>query len=434
MRIIRKINAFGSRLGVQTAEPGITYVLNPCVIREGAAWYNPMTGEAVLVENAEKDLNRLIQKWFFVPKNFDVPAVTHWVRQKTMMDTMSMGRTLKTSYTIFTTTVCNASCEYCFEKDMKNITMSDDTARDVADYIMKTRRRNAMLTIKWFGGEPLVNMGAMDIITDQLNKSLISFRGEITTNGILFNKVSDSTLVDKWRMKDVQLTLDDIGSKYGKYKGIGNKAYDRLKEQAQRLSDLGIHVAARIHYHPDKGLEPCFRIVDDLKEIKNLSMYARIIYKSESKEDYEHLLELEDYMAACGKYSYTFPNRGGGVHCMADNRRVACITPAGELSPCEHYAYGEVYGSIYKNEMDREMLAEWKAREKHLCSDCGTCQLYPLCEKILMCPAEGNCTKGYMWYQIEQIRRALRKATEKTGSGGIIGATEEELAAMCGIC
>ena len=128
MKIIGRVNSFGARLGTQTAEPGLTYMLNPCVIADGPAWYNPLTGEAVVVEDPKADFPKLVQKWFFVPQNFDIKSMTHWIRQKTLSDTASVGRTPKTSYTIFTTTACNASCSYCFEKGMETITMSDKTA------------------------------------------------------------------------------------------------------------------------------------------------------------------------------------------------------------------------------------------------------------------------------------------------------------------
>ena len=70
---------------------------------------------------------------------------------------------------------------------------------------------------------------------------------------------------------------------------------------------------------------------------------------------------------------------------------------------------------------------------------CAECKLYPCCEKILMCPAEGDCTKGYMMYQIEQIRRALRYASrnlqaapEQKARTGTISA--EAPALVCGVC
>lgn len=431
--IIQKPNAFALRLGIQHPEPGVIYVLNPCVIMEGAALYNPMTGEAVVVEDFKKDFQSLVQRWFYVPQNFDMKSMVYWIRQKTLKDTASIGRPSKNSYTIFTTTACNASCNYCFEKGMKILTMSDETAEDVANYIIKTRNKKITITIKWFGGEPLCNTKAIDIICKRLNENGISFKSNITTNGELFSKVTDEQ-IKLWRLKNIQVTLDDIGENYGKWKGLDDKAYDRLRSQLERLSNLGVYISVRVHYHPSEGLQPCYRVVDALRDIKGLNMYARIVYKTETKEDYEKILELEEYMYKCGKYRYTFPRRGSGIHCMGDNQRIACITPEGKLSPCEHYAYGEVYSSIYNyGIVNREMLTEWKVKEKYIC-DCNDCKLYPLCEKLILCPAEGNCTKGYVYYQIETIKRALASNLPDDVNHDIKGLTKEELSRMCGVC
>lgn len=455
MIILNKANSNMTRLGVQRAEPGRHYKENPCLIKEGVAWYNPLTGEAVLVEDAGADLPELVRRWYYVPEDFDLKAATHLIRQKALADTRVMGRPSIGSYTIFTTTACNAACSYCFEKGTKTLTMSDATALDVAKYIARTRRRNAAAVIKWFGGEPLVNKQAINIICAFLRGYGIPFRSDFSSNGDLFEAIPDKTLTEEWQTREVQLTLDDIGRGYEKYKGLPAGAYDRLKKAIIRLTDLGIRVVARIHYHPDDGQEPFSRVVDDLKDIQGLSsMYGRIIYDTESEEHYRELLELEDYMAATGKFRFALPRRGSGTHCMADNPRAVCITPEGLLSPCEHYASGETYGSIYNGTTDREMLAEWKAREKHMC-DCGTCPLYPACEKIIACPAEGDCRKGYRFYQIETIKRALKRLTAEGGqtvtngsekranadgrqrpAGKTAGqaATLEDLRAQCGVC
>lgn len=455
MKTLTKANANLSRLGFQRAEPGRHYKENPFLIKDGAAWYNPLTGEAVLVEGSAGDMQELVRRWYYVPEDFDVMSAVHLVRQKTLEATRVMGRPAVGSYTIFTTTACNAACTYCFEKDMKPLTMSDATALDVAKFIARTRRRNTAPSIKWFGGEPLVNQQAIRIICGYLRDNGIPFRSDFSSNGDLFDRIPDKTLLEDWQMREVQLTFDDTGDGYAKYKGLDAGAYDRLKKTIIRLTGLGIHVVARIHYHPEDGPEPFRRVVDDLKNISGLGMYGRIIYKTESKEHYRELLELEDYMAAAEKYQFGFPRRGGGTHCMADNPRALCITPEGKLSPCEHYAYGEVYGSIYSGTMDREMLAEWKAREKHMC-DCKTCPLYPSCEKIMACPAEGSCEKGYQYYQIETIRRAMRQRAAAAGAQTVANgsakrvnavgfmaaqgksagqaATVEDLRAQCGVC
>ena len=454
MKILNKANTNLTRLGMQRAEPGRHYKENPCLIKEENAWYNPLTGEAVLVEDAGVDLPELVRRWYYVPDDFDLKAAAHLIRQRTLADTRVMGRPSIGSYTIFTTTACNASCSYCFEKGMKTLTMTDATALDVAKYIAHTRRRNTAPVLKWFGGEPLVNQQAIRIICGYLRENGVPFRSDFSSNGDLFDGILDKTLTEEWQTREVQLTLDDIGRGYETYKGLQAGAYDRLKKTIIRLTGLGIRVAIRIHYHPEDGPEPARRVVDDLKDIQGLGMYGRIIYATESEKHYQTLLELEDYMAAVGKFQFAFPRRGGGTHCMADNPRAVCITPEGLLSPCEHYAYGEVYGSIYTGATDREMLAEWKAREKHMCN-CGSCPLYPSCEKIMACPAEGDCLKGYKFYQIETIKRALKQRASAGGqtvtngsakreisdswqrqAGKTAGqaATVEDLRAQCGVC
>lgn len=434
IRRLNPPNAFAARLGEQHPEPGVVYQENPFLIKEGNAWYNPLTGEAAYVDDPIQERMRLIRRWYYVPKDFDIKAATHIVRQKILTDRAAPIRRGMTSYVIFTTTACNAACSYCFEKDLKILTMDDKTALDAAGFIERTRLKNAPVSIKWFGGEPLCNTRAIDAITDYLSRKQIPFRSDFTTNGDLLDRVPDGKLLHQWRTREIQLTLDDVGEQYGVHKGLDAGAFDRLRKTVQRIGDLGLRVTIRVHYHADQGLEPCFRVVDAFRGMRNVRMYGRIIYKTESPDDYENLLRLEDYMEQAGFFSRGFPKRGNGTHCMGDNSRIACITPDGHLSPCEHYAYGEVYGSIYGGKLDREMLAEWQLREKHLC-DCGSCPLYPSCEKLMMCPAEGDCTKGYRDYQIESIRRALRNGVrnmQATGPKTIQAGADPQT--ICGVC
>lgn len=432
IKVLNAPNGFMTLLGVQHPEPGVTYKENPFLIKEGNAWYNPLTGEAIYVDDPVKERVRLVRKWFYIPQDFDPKSAAHIIRQKIFTNRAMPVKRGKTSYVIFTTTACNASCVYCFEKGMKVLTMSDEVALDVAKYIEKTRLGKVKL--KWFGGEPLVNTKPIDIITEYLTRQKVEFQSDLTTNGDLLDRIPDETLTDRWKVRTVQLTLDDVGEKYAEYKGLDSSAYNRLYKTVQRITNLGIHVSIRVHYHADQGLSPCIRVVDAFSGMKRVSMYGRIIYKTESPDDYENLLKLEDYMHQRGVFSHTFPKRGRGTHCMSDNNRVACITPDGHLSPCEHYAYGEVYGSIYNRKRDGNMLAEWQLRGKHL-RDCGDCPLYPSCEKLMMCPAEGDCTKGYKEYQIQGIRRALRDSVMKmqvSNTKTINKGTDPQT--VCGVC
>lgn len=88
-------------------------------------------------------------------------------------------------YNILTTTGCNARCFYCFEDGVDIKTMSSRTAEQVATYIYNNSLNTEMVELRWFGGEPLVNYKAIDIICSNLQKMGQPFYSTISSNGTL---------------------------------------------------------------------------------------------------------------------------------------------------------------------------------------------------------------------------------------------------------
>lgn len=407
MKTLRNPNAFIVRtLGQQIAEPGVLYRWSPCLIREGNAIYNALTGEAVTVEDMQKDRAALFRRWFLIPADMDIKAVAKMLRQKALQLKSGPGANKKHSYVIFTTTACNARCKYCFEQGMDTINMDDKTAAEVAEYIERTVSGEEV-KLKWFGGEPLVNKDAINAICAHLSEHGLKYRSNMSTNGDLLPQCTDEEL-KLWDLKDVQLTLDDVGAEYERIKGLPSGAYDRLVESVKRLGSLGIHISMRIHLHPENGAAPCHRIIDAFKDEKHVKMYVRIIYDRMTQETYDVLISIEDRLIELGKMRASLPRIELGNHCMADNRQISCITPDGHLSPCEHYATEHLYGTIHAVDAPL-VLQQWGVMERQA-KNCD-CPLYPTCRKLLMCPAEGKCDDGYKYYQIETIKRALRRAT-----------------------
>ena len=401
---------------MQQVEEGYDYKLNNYVIKDGNIYYNTLTDEGVFVEDFEADKLALIKRWFLVPDVVDIKTIAHAIRQKRLYSKLGPGSQLKQNFVIFTTTACNASCEYCFEKTYDTITMSEETAKDVADYIIKMSSVKKP-KLRWFGGEPLVNKKAMNIINERLLANGMDYWSEISTNGDLFPKCSDEEIIS-WKPRIIQFTVDAVGEEYDKIKGLPAEAYERLKETIVRLGKIlpNCRVNIRVHLNPVKGPDVCYKIIDDFVRFKNVKIYARILYHSAKLKDYKDLLKIEDYILLRGGHESFRQPFGYVTHCMADNSRIACINPNGELSPCEHYAFGEyMYGSIYKKDKDQNILRKWSIREKYTNPSCNECVLYPLCRKIVMCPAEGKCSDGYQYYQIETIKRALRKKVEEIG-------------------
>ena len=281
--------------------------------------------------------------------------------------------------------------------------MTEQTAKDVADYIIGHCDKSARNTLRLFGGEPLVNIPAIEILTERLNAEGVNFESDLFTNGERLPMVSTDTLKDKWHVRRVQFTADDVGTDYDNIKGLSSGAWGRLQDSIRRVCDIGIRASIRVHYHPGKGEEASKRVIDAID--KRANPYPVMLYEKASRKDYDGLLHIEEYLLNQGRWTWNFPSVFFGRSCMADDRRSACITPDGHLSPCEHYPYGHDYGSIYGGAYDEDVLAKWGEKQKNYC---GKCVHYPSCGIQHMCPAQSNCTEAEVYYKTEKIKRAMR--------------------------
>lgn len=404
MKQLRKPSEhIGKIVGLQ-ALSDVKYVESPYIVKEGNAWFNTFSEEAVLIENLDRDRDKLIEHWFYIPESMDLKVISDYIRANTRTSSKWIR-----SFIIFTTTSCNASCSYCFEKDMPVQSIDANRAKNIVSFIKKKADPSKSVRIKWFGGEPLCNKFAMTAISSSLKNDGFDYVSDITTNGSLLENCTDEELVELWRIKKVQLTFDDIGSKYELEKGLRQGSYERVKRTIKRLEGLGIRVVIRIHYHPEKGVNVCKQIIDEFKDFRNVSMYVHLIYGNDSIDLYQDVLNLENYLIGLDKMKIGFPGYSFRNHCMADSDSAACITPLGFLVPCEHFVAEEIYGSVLNNAVDSNILNEWKELIKNHNVSCENCPLYPSCIKLSKCPVDSKCSDGYVYYKTEQIKRALRK-------------------------
>ncbi len=100
------------------------------------------------------------------------------------------------SFTILLTWACNLRCVYCYEGagDIRNKSLNSEECQSVIVYIKNhinsIRPRN--VSIMLFGGEPLMNMSAAELILTQIDEycleNNIYFYTSIITNGVLFDE------------------------------------------------------------------------------------------------------------------------------------------------------------------------------------------------------------------------------------------------------
>lgn len=387
--------------------------------------YNTMTRELIELSQEEYELQQetvksfLVKHWFMIPFDLDGKSISYMINQAyaAVHPRRRYGRL--ELCTIFSTTECNASCPYCYEAGCIKRTMTDDVAQDVAEYIKN--HCAARVQLKWFGGEPLCNSNAIDIICRYLSENGVNYYSSMVTNGFLINRHTDEEIRDLWNLKRVQITLDGTESIYNQVKGIkSDNAFGVVMGNIQRLLDLGVHVTIRLNLSK-KNVDDLKNLVDVLFEkfsgYNNLYVYGAALFEGsgsppieftpkERKDVYGDLVQLQEYIRnaeLCGNPKIPEIRR---CHCMADNGRSCVILPGGELSLCEHHCDDEFYGTIYEDKFDRNVLDSWHERADEY-EECRKCFYYPQCIRLKKCPTDTKkCTeemKDYKRYQVESM-------------------------------
>lgn len=405
------------------------YRLNRFVItadvQDGWMLYNTTTGSVVFVHGIEdlyKSLDKLIEMYYYVPLAFDEIM---WVNKLRAEKIFSSNAKFINGFTIFTTMDCNANCFYCYEKKMPRSTMTDSIAKDVAGFIMKVSS-NTPISIRWFGGEPLVNTNAIDIICNMLNNNGAKFKSSMVTNGLLFTDSLILKAKNKWKLKKVQITLDgtkDVYQKAKSYKGAVGNEFDRVIDNINKLVEANIRVAVRLNQEL-YNTSDLFKLMDFLAssfEGNNLvSVYNSLLFNenieldvSLEAEKYELFKKLQAKIIECGLFSsYPLKRRLRYSHCMADNDASVIITTKGEIGKCEHFTDQYLIGNIYDSNFEYDEILRYKEQYQPT-QKCFECPLYPQCVRIKMCPEEREvCSLTQCENKIELIQRALVKEYE----------------------
>lgn len=77
--------------------------------------------------------------------------------------------TTKLNLVLVPTLNCNFDCPYCFENGKRGGIMSEDTIKDLLEFIKGNKGKDNM-SLTWYGGEPLLGLKVIDKILKGLDK------------------------------------------------------------------------------------------------------------------------------------------------------------------------------------------------------------------------------------------------------------------------
>lgn len=446
-QIIPPISLVEKILGQQKTNEGATYRLTAHCMRierpEGVLLYHTLTGELLLLSYDEADLlgtlpgsvpqalAGLVSRRFLVPAEADDMVLADQVRD--------IARRLKredgslTEYLVFTTTACNARCFYCFEAGIKKATMSEKTARAAGKYIAE-HCGGKPVRLVWFGGEPLVNVKAIDTISDVLRQRGVEFSSRMDSNGYLFDEALAQRAKDDWRLDEVQITLDGTEEIYNQRKAFVNpegSPFQRVLRNIGMLLDADVPVHVRLNMDDDNE-QDLYVLVNELAERfgekSGFGIALRVIIENKGSQPHIYTEEARNSLAEKARAMWAYLDRKGvavrrslndGVvlySCWSDKTYAATITPDGRLGRCESHIDRALWGSVFSDKRNEQVLCQWRERRpaKEICR---TCELYPRCVRLK------NCV-NHMEYcspiEREEMRIRLGRA--------ILGAYEERKA------
>ena len=398
-------------------------------MKDGTLLYNSLTREIVLFEEGDDMFSEHFRdNLWLVPDEFDDTVLADVLRGR-LFNGRPKGVTPR-GYTIVTTTDCNARCFYCYERNLLRKDMTEETARDVTEYIAKNylsdpSEKKPEVKLAWFGGEPLFNKKVIDVICNGLAEKGVPYRSSMISNGYLFDEQTTNNAVLNWRLKHVQITLDGTEEYYNKAKNYIDKSVSPFKvvtDNIDRLIENDVRVSIRInvgYYNLDDIKELVDFIRERYKGKRGISAYLHALFDSGGVTDidteekrkavYEEMERLEEILLKSGFGGGSSKvEQMKGTHCMADNGNHVVIQVDGSLCLCEHFVDSNRIGTIYGDTFDQEVIDRFKEIENPF-EECYWCPIFPECSNLKVCEDnEKECGGSRQAYKVNRTRRAIR--------------------------
>lgn len=324
---------------------------------------------------------------------------------------------------IFTTLACNYRCVYCFEKDQlcNSDHMTIETADETIAFIKRYREKynvNNPVHIKWFGGEPLLNMEIIRYITTELRNNNIKLWAKMYTNGRLLTRDLALELKELGVTDDVVIPIDGLAENYARIKGCSEKDFYTVLENIRDTQDiLRIVIHLNVSDSTKQDTTELYRVIREDYGIK-----CRVLVNSIQPMNTDSVNEDNDISTESLYELKELINKQSGIQrtlsgCEGRQFGYIVIDPKGYTYICEHLVGQDDYKLKHISEcngyIDR-IGTIWD--NNRVIDECGDCPILPTClgqcstnkfiEKI-------DCNKDV---KIQNIKDIVRRLSEQNGN------------------
>ncbi|MBR5012179.1 MAG: radical SAM protein, partial [Clostridia bacterium] len=299
--------------------------------------------------------------------------------------------------------------------------MSADVAKRTAEFIADNSHGEDVF-ITWYGGEPLMNVSAIDTVTSILKEKGIAFKSQIATNGSLFTDALIKKAVSVWNTDKVQITLDGTEEVYERIKAYTDRAhaFSTVLENIDALLLRGVKVNIRINldgHNADDASELVRVLAARFGARQGLNVYTALLFDNckcakRPNSQYDRValakkaIEIEDLAASLGilrprRLNYAISHS----FCKADSESAIVILADGNLTKCDFYTDSHFVGSVYSGidaNLAKEQTIAFAKR-----TECKGCIAYPICLRSAACPT-GGCDTARRLVTEERLVRSVR--------------------------
>ena len=302
------------------------------------------------------------------------------------------------SFIIALTMKCNYRCVYCFEEgNCSGREASSEKIDGIFGFIRKAieEKRAKKLNVNWFGGEPMLAYDGVlalgDAISEYCEKNGVEFTSSIVTNASLLTKEKLEALIDRAKVRHVQISVDGDEDWYVRLKGTTKANFEAAEKAILAVAESKAGLSVRMNVC-EENVESLSRLAERLTSnpsFRGIIYAGKIIRYNDSAKFTEigddRLSEFEERLDAMQKKSPEYRKfirkslkpKGAGCGYMVNGR--CLIDGRGFLYRCEHHvgneslAIGDVENGFYHNAVDNEFLFA-PIPEK-----CRRCSVMPAC-------------------------------------------------------
>lgn len=337
-----------------------------------------------------------------------VDGLEHWNRNGVSSTRGCPQREMRPEYFIIDLTKkCNFNCIYCFRDLNDHSTIQTETLLDICNFIDKTVTESGVksINIQLWGGEPLLAMPQIRMVTDYFKGKAYRTGFDIETNASMLNTEIAKELYE--RRISVGVSIDGPSSLQNLQRSLVNGGHSSeaviqgihsLKEiYGQKIGGICVitkhnyrHLSEMIGYFAnDLGLHSMkFNLVRDNPnaQISNLGLnkeetkwFARQLC---STLELYHTLGIHFSEGTVQTRWENLSRRSNNNCCTSagcsGGRRILSFDKKGDIYPCEMMDYPEEkIGSIYEKKSLMEQIAfaaaknsYYKERKKEECTQC----------------------------------------------------------------